>query len=131
MIPGAVEEALRYDSPVQGLWRGVRQPARLGDVTLPEGARVMTLFASANRDVAQYGDDADTFRADRNPTDHVAFGTGIHVCLGAALARLEARVAISTLLDRTTSITKAGDVTRALSPVLRGVRSQPLRLVTR
>lgn len=124
----AVEEALRYDSPVQGLWRGLREPAEIGGVALPADARVMMLFAAGNRDRAVYGDDADHFRADRNPTDHVAFGTGIHVCLGAALARLEARVAISTLLARTTHIERAGAPTRPLSPVLRGVRCQPLRL---
>lgn len=91
----------------------------------------MTMFAAANRDPARYGDDAERFRADRNPTDHVAFGTGIHVCLGAALARLEARVAISTLLERTSDIAKAGEPVRPLSPILRGVRSQPLRLEAR
>ena len=129
LINGAVEEALRFDSPVQGLWRGLTEPAVVAGVELPAGARVMTLFASGNRDRAKYGEDADAFRADRNPTDHIAFGTGIHVCLGAALARLEARVAIRTLLARTSAIEKAGEPTRPLSPVLRGVRAQPLRLV--
>lgn len=128
LVSSAVEEALRFDSPVQGLWRGLTAPAEVGGVSLPAGARIMTLFASGNRDSSAYGSDADVFRADRNPTDHVAFGTGIHVCLGAALARLEARVAISTLLERTTSIERAGEPTRPLSPVLRGVRAQPLRL---
>lgn len=129
LIPAAVEEALRYDSPVQGLWRGTRTTVELGGVELPEGARVMTLFAAANRDHATYGPDAEVFRAERNPTDHVAFGTGIHVCLGAALARLEARVAIAALLERVRVIEKAAEPLRPLSPVLRGVRSQPLRLV--
>jgi cytochrome P450 len=131
LVSSAVEEALRFDSPVQGLWRGLREPAELAGVELPAGARVMTLFASGNRDRSAYGSDADVFRADRNPTDHVAFGTGIHVCLGAALARLEARVAISTLLERTECIERAGEPTRSLSPVLRGVRAQPLRLRAR
>jgi len=128
LIKSAVEEALRFDSPVQGLWRGIREPAELGGVELPAGARVMTLFASANRDESHYGEDAGVFRADRNPTDHLAFGTGIHVCLGAALARLEARVAISTLLERTTGWERADEPLRPLNPVLRGVRAQPLRL---
>lgn len=128
LVPAAVEEALRYDSPIQGLWRGLRAPAVVGGVELPEGARVMTMFAAANRDAAVFGPDAEVFRADRDPADHVAFGTGIHVCLGAALARLEARVAICTLLARTTAIERAAEPVRSLSPVLRGVRSQPLRL---
>lgn len=118
LAASAVEEALRYDSPVQGLWRGLRAPADLGGVEVPEGARVMTLFAAANRDASVFGADAEAFRVDRNPLDHVAFGTGIHVCLGASLARLEARVAIGTLLDRTTAIDRAGEPVRSLSPVL-------------
>lgn len=128
LVPSAVEEALRYDPPVQGLWRGTREPVELHGVELPQDARVMVLFASANRDNTTWGDDADSYRADRNPTGHLAFGTGIHVCLGAALARLEARVAISTLLERTTTIQRAAEPQRPLSPVLRGVRSQPLHI---
>lgn len=130
LVPSAVEEALRYDSPVQGLWRGLTEPADVGGVELPAGSRLMTLFASGNRDRAAYGDDAEQFRVDRNPTDHVAFGTGNHVCLGAALARLETCVAITTLLERTTAIERAGEPSRPLSPVLRGVRAQPLRIHT-
>jgi cytochrome P450 len=127
LVPLAVEEALRYDSPVQGLWRGLTAPAEIGGVAVPEGARVMVLFAAANRDASVFGADAEVFRADRNPLDHVAFGTGIHVCLGASLARLEARIAVETLLERTSAIERAAEPVRALSPVLRGVRSQPLR----
>lgn len=128
LIKPAVEEALRYDSPVQGLWRGLREPAELDGVELAEGDRVMMLFASANRDESRFGADANLFRADRNPTDQIAFGIGIHFCLGASLARLEALVAISTLLSRTTRLERAGEPLRPLSPVLRGVRSQPLLL---
>jgi cytochrome P450 len=128
LVPSAVEEALRYDSPIQGLWRGLRTPADIGGVEVPEGARVMTLFAAANRDASVFGDDAERFRSERDARDHLAFGTGIHVCLGASLARLEARVAISTLLERTTTIERAGQPVRFPNPVLRGVRSQPLRL---
>lgn len=128
LVPAAVEEALRYDPPVQGLWRGIREPVEIGGVELPRDARIMTVFASANRDRAMWGDDADVFRIARNPTGHLAFGTGIHVCLGAALARLEARVAISTLIERTTHFERAAEPTRPLSPVLRGVRAQPLRI---
>lgn len=128
LVPAVVEETLRYDSPIQGIWRGLRQPAEVGGVELPQEARVMVLFASANRDEAVFGEDAEVFRAQRSPRDHIAFGNGIHLCLGAALARLEARVAISTLLARTSWFERAGEPVRALSPVLRGVRSQRLRL---
>jgi cytochrome P450 len=77
-----------------------------------------------------FGDDAEEFRSDRDARDHLAFGTGIHVCLGASLARLEARVAITTLLDRTSDIERAAEPIRFPNPVLRGVRSQPLLLRT-
>ena len=128
LVPSAVEEALRYDSPIQGLWRGLLGPAEIRGVEVPEGARVMTLFAAANRDASVFGDDAEEFRSDRDARDHLAFGTGIHVCLGASLARLEARVAISTLLNRTRDIERAAEPIRFPNPVLRGVRSQPLLL---
>jgi len=123
-----VEEALRYDSPVQGLWRGTTRPAAVGGTEIPEDARVMVMFASANRDEGHWGADASAFRIDRNPTDHIAFGTGLHVCLGQALARLEARVAVELLLSRTQSLEPAGEPTPTMSPVLRGVTAQPVAI---
>jgi cytochrome P450 len=128
LVKPAVEEALRYDSPVQGLWRGTTRPAVVGGAEIPEDARVMVLFASANRDERRWGSDASVFRADRSPTDHVAFGTGLHVCLGQALARLEARIAIELLLARTRSIEPAAEPTPTMSPVLRGVTAQPVAI---
>jgi cytochrome P450 len=101
----------------------------VGGVEIPEDARVMVLFASANRDERHWGPDAGEFRVDRDPANHIAFGTGIHVCLGQALARLEARVAIDLLLERTQTLEPAGEPTPTLSPVLRGVTSQPVRIV--
>jgi len=128
LLKPAVEEALRYDSPVQGLWRGTTRPAAVGGTEIPEDARVMVMFASANRDEGHWGADASAFRIDRNPTDHIAFGTGLHVCLGQALARLEARVAVELLLSRTQSLEPAGEPTPTMSPVLRGVTSQPVAI---
>lgn len=128
LVPAAVEETLRYDSPIQGIWRGLRQASTVGGVQLPEKAQVMVLFASANRDESVFGEDAEAFRVARESRDHIAFGNGIHLCLGASLARLEARIATSTLLARTDWFERAGDPVRALSPILRGVRSQPTRL---
>ncbi len=124
----AIEEALRYDPPVQGLWRGTTRPAMVGDTEIPADDRVMVLFASANRDERHWGPDAGDFRIDRGGTDHIAFGTGIHLCLGQALARLESRIAVETLLARTRSIEPAREPTATMTPVLRGVTSQPVTL---
>jgi cytochrome P450 len=129
LVDSAVEEALRYDSPVQGLWRGARRNTDIGGVTIHEGDLVMTLFSSANRDVAKWGEDADVFRVDRDARDHVAFGSGVHLCLGANLARLEARVATEMLLAATKDISPAGEPTGTRNPILRGLVHQPLTIV--
>ena len=98
-IPALVEEALRYDSPIQFLFREARQDVELVGVPIPAGATVMPLLGSANRDEAQFPH-ADRFDPSRNTQGHLAFGLGIHFCLGASLARLEARVALEELLPR-------------------------------
>jgi cytochrome P450 len=98
-IPALVEEALRYDSPIQFLFREARQDVELGGFRIPAGATVMPLLGSANRDEAQFPH-ADRFDPSRNTQGHLAFGLGIHFCLGASLARLEARVALEELVPR-------------------------------
>ncbi|TMA69070.1 MAG: cytochrome P450, partial [Deltaproteobacteria bacterium] len=99
LVPGLVEEALRYDAPVQFTLRTATQDVELAGVTIPQGTLVAPLSGSANRD-EQVFPDADRFDVTRNPKDQLAFGHGIHFCLGAALARLEARVAFGELLPR-------------------------------
>ncbi len=91
------------------------------------GDPVLLVYASANRDEAVFGADAGEFRIDRHPNPHVSFGFGPHFCLGAALARLEARVVLQELLDRFASLSPAGPVERTPSPVIAGVRRAPLR----
>ncbi len=125
LIPAAIEETLRYDGPVQGLFRETRASARLADTELPAGARVLVLFGSANRDERHFAD-PDTFRLERNPRDHIGFGAGIHLCLGAALARLEARVALEELFAHTRRLTATGPPTRVDSFILRGLRRIPV-----
>jgi len=100
LIPNALEEALRFDAPVQGMMRTVTEQTRIGDVELPKGARLLVLFASANRDESAI-DDAERLDIHRpTPLPHLSFGRGVHFCIGAALARLEGRVALELLTRR-------------------------------
>lgn len=96
-IPNAVEEALRYDSPVQGLSRTLTRDVELHGRRLAAGERVHMLFAAANRDEAVFPD-PDRFDTSRDPNPHLAFGFGVHFCLGASLARLELRIGLEELL---------------------------------
>jgi cytochrome P450 len=90
------------------------------------------LYASANRDELEFGPDADTFRIDRSPNHHVAFGFGPHFCLGAALARLEIAATLDALADAgVTRIERAGDVQRSRSTIIAGVTHAPLTLLTK
>lgn len=99
-IPGVVEEALRSDGPVQGLFRRATQDVVLGGQPIPAGDKVLMLLGSANRDHARFGH-ADAFDPEREDgRRHLAFGFGIHFCLGAPLARKEAAMAVETLLRR-------------------------------
>jgi cytochrome P450 len=99
LIPSAVDELLRYDSPVQFTARTTLAPVEIDGTVIPEAQRVLVLLASANRDPAQFAE-PDRLILDRSPNQHLAFGGGIHFCLGASLARLEARVAFAKLTQR-------------------------------
>ena len=99
-LPAAIEELMRYDGPAQhATFRYATEPVTLGGVTIPAGAQVVINLASANRDQRQY-EDADSLRIDREDGRHLAFGHGIHHCLGAALARAEMDIALGSLLRR-------------------------------
>jgi cytochrome P450 len=128
LIEEAVEEILRYDTSIQGLWRGTTGAVRLGGRDIPANARIMVLFGSANRDERQFTE-PDRFLLGRTDNDHLGFSTGPHYCLGARLARLEVTAAMRALLAATDWIEPAGDPVRLDSVVLRGLIEQPV-LVT-
>ncbi|MBA2894964.1 cytochrome P450 [Nonomuraea soli] len=108
----AIEEFLRYDSPVQQTRRITREPYTAGGREIPVGAFVIAALASANRDERVFGPDADRLRIDRpEARSQLSFGAGPHHCLGAALARLEGRVAIGRLVERFPALALDGEVT--------------------
>ncbi|OBI39504.1 cytochrome [Mycobacterium sp. E2238] len=127
LIPLAVEEQLRFTTPIQNLYRYTRADYRIGDVTIPTGSRVLLSFGAANRDPAAF-DDPDEYRADRNPRMHVAFGYGPHMCLGAPLARMEAQAILRQLVTRVARITPAGPTRWSSHSSLRGPTRLPIRL---
>ena len=121
LLPSAVEELLRYDSSVQGVVRFARRRAELGGRTIEQGAALLPMVGAANRDPAQFSD-PDELDLARSPNRHLAFGRGIHFCLGAPLARLEGEVAFRALLDRFPEPRIAEDgVERSGTLLLRGV----------
>ena len=128
LVPSAVEEALRHGSPIQGLYRTAVADYRVGDAFIPAGGRVLLLYGAANRDPRKYPN-PDAFDVTRNPTDHVAFGSGIHFCLGAHLARLEGQVVLEELIRRVERIELTGEARSNENPSVRGLARLPVRLV--
>ena len=102
-IPDAVEELLRWVTPLNQMFRTSLREAKIGDTTVPEGARIAMLYPSANRDEAVF-DDPFTFDVTRHPNHHVAFGSGTHFCVGANLARFEVRALLEELTARITDL---------------------------
>lgn len=125
LVPEAVEEGLRYCGPVQGLFRGTTEDAVLGGAQIPAGSDVAVLFASANRDEEVF-DEPDRYVIGRPGGEHVAFGHGVHYCLGAQLARLETRVVLEALAERGLDLQPAGPATRTANTVLQGYASIPV-----
>lgn len=116
LIGPFLEEVLRCESPFRGHYRHVRRDTSLGGVDLPAGSRLLLLWGAANRDPSRYAE-PNEFRLDRPPQSHLAFGKGAHFCVGAALARLEARIVIGELLARTAHI-GIGEASRWLPSLL-------------
>lgn len=129
LMKGFIEEVLRFDSPVQGLWRQATCPVEIGGVSIPEGASVMVRFGAANRDPAVFAD-PNRFDITRDDTrNHVAFGFGAHFCVGAALARQELLSGFTAVLDGLDDITLSApmpDPAHDPSYFLRPLKALPL-----
>jgi beta-dihydromenaquinone-9 omega-hydroxylase len=97
LIPSAIEEQLRFMSPVQNICRTARVDYPVGEAVIPAGSLVLLAWGAANRDPRQF-DDPDVFRADRNPAGHLAFGSGIHSCPGTQLARMEGQAVLREIV---------------------------------
>lgn len=128
LLPSAVEEALRWTSPVVYYLRTTSRPVRLAGRAIPTGSHVMLLYLSANRDQREFGESAGAFDIGRHPNPHVAFGAGPHVCLGAGLARTALRVVLEALLSRVDTIEVAGSLEWSRILAKPGLRRAPLRL---
>ena len=126
LLPGTIEESLRFRSPVQSMFRVAAQDVELGGQLVPEGSPMLAWIGAANRDPAQFPD-AGTFDPARTPNRHLAFGNGIHFCLGAPLARLEASVALGAVLDRLTNLRVVDTPLEPIpSQIVYGVKSLPV-----
>jgi cytochrome P450 len=125
--PNAVEEVLRYDSPVQVTIRHAKTATRVGGVDLPAGRPMLVILAAANRDPAVFAEPHrfDVTRA--NAREHLAFSAGVHFCLGATLARIEAATALEVLFERVPDLATAGRPVRRGTRVLRGYDHLPVR----
>ncbi|MXM63991.1 cytochrome P450 [Streptomyces sp. HUCO-GS316] len=128
LVDDAVEEMLRYEGPVENAtFRYAAEPLEIGGTRVEKGESVMIGLTAADRDAGRY-EDPDRFDIQRDTRGHVAFGHGIHYCIGAPLARLEARTAIRTLLERAPGLTLDGPPGDWLpGMLLRGLRSLPVR----
>ena len=128
LLPGAVEEMLRFTSPVTHMAREATEDIEIRGQLIKAGDAVVMLYGSANRDEDIFGDTSEMFDITRSPNPHIAFGAGEHACLGAQLARLEARVMFEVLLSAFPSIELVGDVTRLRATMTPGVKKMPVRL---
>lgn len=123
----AFDEVLRFESPVQTFFRTTTRPVEVAGVKLGEGEKVLLFLAAANRDARRW-EDPDRFDITRRATGHLAFGVGIHGCVGMAVARLEAEIVLTLLASRAEAIDLDGEPERRLNNTLRGLARLPVRV---
>jgi cytochrome P450 len=128
LIRGAFEEVLRFEAPVQTFFRTTTRPVEVAGVQLGEGEKVLLFLAAANRDPRRW-DRPDTFDVTRRAAGHMTFGTGIHGCVGQAVARLETEAILTALASRAASLELTGEPKWRLNNTLRGFDTLPLRVV--
>jgi 4-methoxybenzoate monooxygenase (O-demethylating) len=128
MARTAYDEVLRWESPIQTFFRTTTREVEIGAVAIPADAKILLFLASANRDPRRW-DDPERFDIGRRATGHVAFGAGIHLCVGQMLARLEAEMIFTALATRVARIDLAGEPQRRLSNTLRQFASLPVELI--
>jgi cytochrome P450 len=128
LLPSAIEEMLRFTSPVTHMAREATDDVEIRGQQIKAGETVVMLYGAANRDEEIFGPTSEEFDITRNPNVHIAFGAGEHACLGAQLARLEARVLFEVLLGTYPTIELTGDVTRLRATMVPGVKKMPVRL---
>lgn len=127
LLPGIVEEAIRWTSPVQHFMRTAACDVEIGGQQVKAGDWMMINYVAANHDPAQFANPRK-FDASRSPNRHLAFGAGAHQCLGLHLARLEMRILFETLLDRVETVEPAGEAKRATSTFVGGLKTLPLKI---
>lgn len=128
MAKFAIDEALRLESPFQKFHRTVATDTVLGNVHIPAGAKVLVFIGAANRDPQKWGDDAAEFSLDRSSSGHVAFGMGLHQCVGQPIARLEMEIVLQEMLKKFESIELDGAPKPLIHNVLRGFDSIPVKV---
>lgn len=128
MMKFAIDETLRFESPFQSFYRTTSRPTEFHGIQLEAEQKVLVFPGAANRDTDQWGADADKYRIDRQAGGHLAFGMGIHQCVGQPISRLEMDVLLTTLATRVQRIERAGEPVPYLHNTLRGLSSLPLKV---
>jgi cytochrome P450 len=128
LIRGSFEEVLRFEAPVQTFFRTTTRPVEVSGVKIADGEKVLLFLAAANRDPRRW-DKPDTFDVWRRATGHMTFGTGIHGCVGQAVARLESEAIFGALVKRVASFELMGEPRLRLNNTLRGLDTLPLRVI--